>query len=251
MSKFGFSQDDVGFVTAFSDDHKDEGFRMITFMHQFFPNHNLTIFDLGLRNKTKKKIGKFCNVNLRPFNFDEYPKKVRKLKEYRWKPIVIARRPTPLKLQGHSLKNLKVGVFDFVCGDCEDERLGLRVSADTMQTIELGLATQLFGVERVDAIADQCVESRSHSHLKSFFSEEDVQRVCLELEEEDQEIYCVLVRDGNEGHLRPRMAVQRARDGLDGTETAGKTVRAGTEGGGVPGGSGIEEMERGEDGGEE
>ena len=38
---------------------------------------------------------------------------------------------------------------------------------------------------------------------------------------------------------------------LDGTETAGNTARAGTEGGGVPGGSGIEEMERGEDGGEE
>lgn len=90
----------------------------------------------------------------------------------------------PLKLQSHSLKNLKVGVFDFVCGDCKDERLGLRVSTDTMQTVELGLATQLFGVKRVNAIANDGVEARFHSQRKSVFSEEDVQCVCLELEEE-------------------------------------------------------------------
>ncbi|KHJ89021.1 hypothetical protein OESDEN_11168 [Oesophagostomum dentatum] len=68
-----------------------------------WPQQKIIVYDLGLNassaedvkhpflaSTNDKLLKSKCFVELRPFPFDRYPLYVRNLKEYRWKPLIIA-----------------------------------------------------------------------------------------------------------------------------------------------------------------
>lgn len=87
------------FVTAFSDNHYLDA---MTFFTQFnatlakestdVPSVTLYLYNLGIGKKKlqhiRKEFGHF--VAIRDFPFHKYPAYVTKLREYRWKPLIIA-----------------------------------------------------------------------------------------------------------------------------------------------------------------
>lgn len=64
-----------------------------------------------------------------------------------------------LKSRSNMLEDCEVCRGEFVDRSDVDERFGLSVSTHTMETIELGLATQLRWMETVNSIANDCVEA--------------------------------------------------------------------------------------------
>lgn len=57
---------------------------------EHFPSKKMIVYDLGLTPIQTLLVGNFCNVEYRRFEFENYPKEVKKLLHYRWKPLVIA-----------------------------------------------------------------------------------------------------------------------------------------------------------------
>ncbi|CAJ0605660.1 unnamed protein product [Cylicocyclus nassatus] len=78
------------FVTAMSENHYKEGLTLIANIRKFWKTEWITVYDLGLDNKSAANVQSKCFVDLRKFPFELYPDYVAKLKEYRWKPILIA-----------------------------------------------------------------------------------------------------------------------------------------------------------------
>ncbi len=78
------------FVTAFSENHLGEGLRLIEHVAKYFPMKNLTVYDIGLSKENVENVRNKNHVLLKPFNFSAYPSYVKYLKQYRWKPLVIA-----------------------------------------------------------------------------------------------------------------------------------------------------------------
>ncbi|EYC34336.1 hypothetical protein Y032_0001g365 [Ancylostoma ceylanicum] len=83
-----FSSDPV-FVTAFSRNHAREAKNLIRTIKRYFGDRYVVVYDLGRVNTSWFKEWKF--LEFRSFNFSEYPKYFRKLRDYRWKPIIIAK----------------------------------------------------------------------------------------------------------------------------------------------------------------
>ena len=78
----------MGILTAFSSNHFKEAKAMIASFQKCFPNKTIVVYDLGLKPHHKTEVRSYCNVELRPFPFDEYAPHVRKLFKYSWKPII-------------------------------------------------------------------------------------------------------------------------------------------------------------------
>lgn len=77
-------------VTAFSQNHWDEGRRLISSIRRFWPEQLIIVYDLGLDEPIARTVRKLLNVEYRKFKFHDYPSYVRRLLDFRWKPIVIA-----------------------------------------------------------------------------------------------------------------------------------------------------------------
>ncbi|KHN83873.1 Warthog protein 4 [Toxocara canis] len=77
-------------VTAFSENHWEEGKRLISTIQRLWPQQLLIVYDLGLDESTARFVRKLCNVEYRKFDYMRYPPYVRRLSHYRWKPILIA-----------------------------------------------------------------------------------------------------------------------------------------------------------------
>ncbi|KAL6731168.1 hypothetical protein Aduo_002068 [Ancylostoma duodenale] len=82
-----FSSDPV-FVTAFSQNHALEAKQLIRTIEKNFGNRRVIVYDLGDVNKSWFQEWKFLEFRL--FNFSEYPKYFTDLRQFRWKPIIIA-----------------------------------------------------------------------------------------------------------------------------------------------------------------
>ncbi|CAJ0591940.1 unnamed protein product [Cylicocyclus nassatus] len=78
------------FVSAMSENHFMEGLNMIASIRSLWPRQRIIIYDLGLKPKTKMKLQEMCLGEVRRFPFESYPHYVRQLKQYRWKPLLIA-----------------------------------------------------------------------------------------------------------------------------------------------------------------
>ncbi|CAJ0591932.1 unnamed protein product [Cylicocyclus nassatus] len=78
------------FVSAMSENHFMEGLNMIANIRSLWPRQRIIIYDLGLNPKTKRKLQEKCLVEVRRFPFETYPPYVRQLKQFRWKPLIIA-----------------------------------------------------------------------------------------------------------------------------------------------------------------
>ena len=81
-------------VTAFSSDHFKEGLDMIgSVQRQLYsmPGAKLVVYDIGMTDRQKRTISGMCEVELRLFNFSQYPAHVsmQNLKQYAWKPLIV------------------------------------------------------------------------------------------------------------------------------------------------------------------
>ncbi len=80
------------FVTACSSNHFGEVRRLVSNLQTNFPRQKIVFYDLGLKEEQMTKVKNWCGVEYRPFRFDGLPASVRRLGQYRWKPILIAVR---------------------------------------------------------------------------------------------------------------------------------------------------------------
>lgn len=78
------------FVSGFSDNHFQEGWRMLLNFHMVFPRETIQIYNLGFNEDVERKLKQtFDFVSILPFQFEKYPDCVRDLLQYRWKPLII------------------------------------------------------------------------------------------------------------------------------------------------------------------
>ncbi|VDN57694.1 unnamed protein product [Dracunculus medinensis] len=77
-------------VTAFSQTHWSRGRRLIASIRRHLPDHLIIVYDLGLDFINARFLSFLCNVKYRKFYFKHYPERVAKVREFRWKPIIIA-----------------------------------------------------------------------------------------------------------------------------------------------------------------
>ncbi|ETN87257.1 hypothetical protein NECAME_00116, partial [Necator americanus] len=78
------------FITAFSQSHFMEGKRLVASIRAFYKTANIVVYDIGLSKKGVVRVKRWCHVEYRRFNFEDYPSYFRQLHTFRWKPIVIA-----------------------------------------------------------------------------------------------------------------------------------------------------------------
>ena len=76
-------------VTGISSNHFQEVQAMIASVQEHLPNTKLIIYNLGLNDEAISSVKKYCNVELRRFNFSQYPKHVSKLRSYAFKSLII------------------------------------------------------------------------------------------------------------------------------------------------------------------
>lgn len=79
------------FVTAFSENHIEEATDNLDVFNELFPKEQIIIYHLG--GLTDVEFFDFSYVGkseLRHFNFENYPPEVKRLGEFRWKPLIIA-----------------------------------------------------------------------------------------------------------------------------------------------------------------
>ena len=77
-------------LTAMSSNHFHEAEDMIASVQTNLPYTQLIIYDLGLRIEDKTQLSKFCNAEVRQLNFSKYPRYVKNLETYAWKPMIIS-----------------------------------------------------------------------------------------------------------------------------------------------------------------
>ncbi|BFZ16723.1 hypothetical protein BsWGS_19761 [Bradybaena similaris] len=87
---------DVILLTAASSNHYDEMQALLHSIHSMvFPglskqeNFSLVVWDIGLTAKQRKKTEKCCRCQVVSFPFDKFPGRLRDLRCYMWKPLVI------------------------------------------------------------------------------------------------------------------------------------------------------------------
>jgi len=71
-------------VTAASSNHYAESQDMIGSVQKFLPNTKLIVYDLGLTQKQKETLCRYCNVEVRPFQHENYPPHTNILTTYAW-----------------------------------------------------------------------------------------------------------------------------------------------------------------------
>ncbi|CDW58421.1 DUF1647 domain containing protein [Trichuris trichiura] len=78
------------FLTAADNVYYRPSLMAIRSLQEHFPFQKIVFYDLGLTEVQASHIDRLCNVERIVFPFWKYPNYVHNLKEYRWKPIIIA-----------------------------------------------------------------------------------------------------------------------------------------------------------------
>ncbi|ULU14034.1 hypothetical protein L3Y34_016507 [Caenorhabditis briggsae] len=82
---------DSVFVTAFSNQFVRNGMRLISSIRKSGYRQKIILYNLGIAEDNLKMLKEnSCNLEIRNFNFSNFPPSMNQLKSYRWKPIVIA-----------------------------------------------------------------------------------------------------------------------------------------------------------------
>lgn len=81
------------FVTALSNNHFEESVGLFNSLNilknQSFPELTVIVYDIGLTREKASMVQGMCNCSVRTFPFEAYPRHVRNLRGYTWKPIII------------------------------------------------------------------------------------------------------------------------------------------------------------------
>ncbi|CAI5443737.1 unnamed protein product [Caenorhabditis angaria] len=89
-SKLSRDPKNVIFVSATSDDHYRYTRNSIQSIRKHLPNQKYILYKIGLdQSNSKKLLEEFDNIEIRQFNFSNYPSFVANIKEYRWKSLII------------------------------------------------------------------------------------------------------------------------------------------------------------------
>ncbi|CAG5116263.1 unnamed protein product, partial [Candidula unifasciata] len=101
-------ENDVILLTAVSSNHYDEMQAMLHSLHSVvFPelmkteNFSLVLWDIGLTSDQRQKTEKCCRCQVVSFPFEKFPKRMRDLRCYMWKPLVI--RMTQLRARKYAV----------------------------------------------------------------------------------------------------------------------------------------------------
>ena len=76
-------------LTAFSSSHLRQALDMIGSVQKYLPHAKIIVYDIGLTAEERGNVSKFCNVELRYFNFTKYPPHVKMLGTCAWKPLIL------------------------------------------------------------------------------------------------------------------------------------------------------------------
>ena len=76
-------------VTGISSNHFTESKALFGSVHEHMPKTNIIVYDIGLNDSQVSTLQTYCNVEIRKFNFQEYPKYFKNLKNYAWKTAVV------------------------------------------------------------------------------------------------------------------------------------------------------------------
>ncbi|XP_078350856.1 uncharacterized protein LOC144635649 [Oculina patagonica] len=79
----------IALATGASSNHFDELLAHIDKVPVVFPNRTLIVYDLGLNETEIKTLREINFVEYRKFNFTRYPKHVKDLHTYAWKPLIL------------------------------------------------------------------------------------------------------------------------------------------------------------------
>ena len=96
-------------VSALSSNHFAEAQDNIGSLQKYFPRTKIIVYDLGLTGNERRRLGTYCNVEVRNFSFERYPDHVRDLDVYAWKPLLVSEvaRQYEVLLYGDSSVRMK------------------------------------------------------------------------------------------------------------------------------------------------
>eukprot|EP00057_Strongylocentrotus_purpuratus_P026983 XP_011681457.1 PREDICTED: uncharacterized protein LOC105446392 [Strongylocentrotus purpuratus] len=81
--------DRLRIITAISQNHYGEVMPWIATIQEFMPEKTIILYNMGLNTTSLQNVKNLCNVQVREFPFSSYPKHVKNLHTYAWKPIII------------------------------------------------------------------------------------------------------------------------------------------------------------------
>ena len=76
-------------VSSISSNHFSEATDMILSVQRYMPNTRLIVYSLGLNDEETSLLKSYCNVELRVFEFNKYPRLQFNLRTFTWKPLVV------------------------------------------------------------------------------------------------------------------------------------------------------------------
>ena len=76
-------------VSGFSSNHYIEAQDMIATVQHYLPSTRIIVYDLGLTDNQRTELRKYCNVEVRAFQFSKYSDHVKKLTVFAWKPLIV------------------------------------------------------------------------------------------------------------------------------------------------------------------
>ncbi|KHJ43209.1 hypothetical protein D918_06776 [Trichuris suis] len=87
-------ENDPVFLTAANSEFFGPVKVAIRSVQEYFPNRSIIFYDLGMNDHQVKELKSFCNLEYVRFPFEDFPGYFRHLRQYRWKPVIIAVRAT-------------------------------------------------------------------------------------------------------------------------------------------------------------
>lgn len=76
-------------VSGINSNHFEEAKDLIGSVQRFLPTTRIVVYDLGLKAKQRKELETLCKVDVRTFDFEQYPPHFRELRKYAWKATII------------------------------------------------------------------------------------------------------------------------------------------------------------------
>ncbi len=76
-------------VTPISSNHFEESKDYIGTVHKHLPNTRIIVYDVGLKEQEVRTLKSYCNIEVKTFDFNKYPKYTRDLNKYAFKGFIM------------------------------------------------------------------------------------------------------------------------------------------------------------------
>ena len=147
---------EVVFVTGASSDHYTESIDLVGSVQKYFPGQKIIFFDLGLEAKEVDAIQKWCNVEMRRFEFEMYPPHARKLLTYAFKPLIIQQMLREFSVVFWMDSSVRI------TAECGDELFSTAVASHGLvQPIPIGTQLSIFALTHSTTLGYFALDSES------------------------------------------------------------------------------------------